>query len=75
MDYMGTGRPIVSTALPECLPHSQRFDVAETHQAFIERVSRLIDNNGQDGRTGLRLAYARQHTCARVAERLIDWLA
>ena len=30
MDSMGSGRPIVATAIPECRLHAERFDVAET---------------------------------------------
>ena len=75
MDYMGSGRPIVATALPECQAHAARFDVAETAQAFVESVRSLLAKGGDDGRSGLRLAFARQHSCGRVAERLMDWLS
>ena len=40
MDYMATGRPIVSTDLPECRLYSDLFDVAEDADAFIERRPR-----------------------------------
>ena len=37
MDAMGSGRPIVATAIPECRLHAERFHVAENDDEFIER--------------------------------------
>ena len=39
MDYMATGRPIVSTALPECRLYAHLFDVAETPDEFLDAVA------------------------------------
>ena len=74
MDYMGSGRPIVSTALPECRLYSSLFDVAETTAAFIEAVRAILDSQSDDGRAPLRHAWARAHSCRRVAGWLLDWL-
>ena len=42
MDAMGSGRPIVATAIPECRLHAERFDVAENGDEFIEAVRKIL---------------------------------
>jgi glycosyltransferase involved in cell wall biosynthesis len=74
MDYMGSGRPVVSTALPECRLHAERFDLADTPEAYIEAVARLVERGEDDRRADERFAFARDHSCARVVERFLDWL-
>jgi teichuronic acid biosynthesis glycosyltransferase TuaH len=74
MDYMGSGRPVVSTDLPECRLHRERFDVAASHDEFVEAVGRLLDQEGTDGRAEMRYNFARENTCARAVERFLDWL-
>lgn len=73
MDYMGTGRPIVSTALPECLLYDQLFDVAPDTESFLAAIDRLL-RQPDDGLIGERHAHAQANTCSRVVERLLDWL-
>ncbi len=36
MDGLGSGRPIVATAIPECRLYSRLFDVAEDAAAFVD---------------------------------------
>lgn len=74
MDYMGTGRPIVSTDLPECRLHRERFHVAGSDEAFLEHVATLLNVGADDGRATLRHAYAREHTCEAVVSGLVDRL-
>jgi hypothetical protein len=74
MDYMATGRPIVSTALPECQLYGNLFDVAETRGEFLAAVARIVAEGSDDGRSALRHAWAESHTCRLVVERLLDWL-
>jgi teichuronic acid biosynthesis glycosyltransferase TuaH len=73
MDCMGTGRPIVSSALPECLLHRDRFDVADDPDAFLAAVERAV-SRPDDDRAQAPHAWARSNTCREVAGRLIDWL-
>jgi glycosyltransferase involved in cell wall biosynthesis len=40
MDAMGSGRPIVATAIPECRLHAGRFHVAEDASEFLAAVRR-----------------------------------
>lgn len=74
MDCMGTGRPIVSTALPECLLYTHLFDVAESADRFIEAIESLSAKGFNDGRSDLRHKWASENTCARTVERLLEWL-
>ena len=75
MDYMATGRPIVSTALPECQLYGHLFDVAPDHEAFLDAVGAILAAGSDDGRSDSRHAWARANTCQMVVERLLDWLA
>jgi hypothetical protein len=74
MDYMGTGRPIVSTALPECQLYDQLFHVAATPEDFVASVRGILDAHSDDGRATLRFDWARANTCRRVVDRLLSWL-
>lgn len=74
MDYMGSGRPIVSTALPECRLYDHLFDVAADSDAYLDAVMRILDAGSDDGRAADRHAWARDHSCQRVVERFLDWL-
>jgi hypothetical protein len=74
MDTMGTGRPIVATALPECRLYGHLFDVAEDQESFVAAVRRIVADGSDDGRAAARHEWARENTCERVAGRLLDWL-
>ena len=72
MDAMGSGRPIVATAIPECRLHAERFDVVDDADAFIGAVGRILSQNSNDGRAALRHAYAAANTCHGIGERILD---
>jgi glycosyltransferase involved in cell wall biosynthesis len=74
MDYMATGRPIVSTALPECRLYQQLFDVVDSPSEFLGAIRRIIASGSDDGRVEPRHAWARDNTCQRVVERLLSWI-
>jgi teichuronic acid biosynthesis glycosyltransferase TuaH len=71
MDSMGSGRPIVATAIPECRLHAERFDVAESSDEFIDAVRRILGQHSDDDRAGLRHAYALANTCHGIGERIL----
>ena len=73
MDYMATGRPIVSTDLPECLLYEDLFDVTSNAEAFIEAIRLLRVTNFDDGRAERRFDWAKEHSCRRMLERLLGW--
>ncbi len=72
MDAMGSGRPIVATAIPECRLHTDRFHVAENADEFIDVVRDILGQQSDDGRAGLRHAYALANTCHGISERILD---
>ena len=74
MDYMGTGRPIVSTALPECQLYDHLFHVAETETDFLSAVRTILSTHSDDGRAAQRFDWARANSCHRIVDRLLDWL-
>jgi teichuronic acid biosynthesis glycosyltransferase TuaH len=72
MDALGSGRPIVATAIPECRLHSDRFHVVDRADAFVAAVHEILCNNSDDGRAALRHAYARANSCREVGERILN---
>jgi teichuronic acid biosynthesis glycosyltransferase TuaH len=74
MDSMGSGRPIVATAIPECGLHTERFDVAGNADEFVEAVGRILRQHSDDGRAAMRHAYALANTCHGIGERILDLL-
>jgi glycosyltransferase involved in cell wall biosynthesis len=74
MDYMVTGRPIVSTALPECRLYRHLFNVADDAEGFIGAVRSIVEAGSDDGLAWSRHEWARTHTCRHVVDRLLDWL-
>jgi glycosyltransferase involved in cell wall biosynthesis len=75
MDAMGSGRPIVATAIPECRLHAERFDVASEGDDFIQAVRRILDSGSDDGRAALRHAFAIANSCHGVGDRILQLLA
>lgn len=73
MDVMGTGRPTVSTNLPECLLYGNLFEIASSPEEFIEATRKIV-RDGDEERIPLRRAYAAEHSCKRQLERLLSWL-
>ena len=72
MDAMGSGRPIVATALPECRLHAERFHVVANDEEFLSAVQSILACNSDDGRSGMRYAYAQANTCHSIGERILD---
>jgi glycosyltransferase involved in cell wall biosynthesis len=75
MDAMGSGRPIVATAIPECRLHGERFHVAEDGEEFLAAIRQILDHRSDDGRAALRHAYALANSCHGVSERILDLIA
>ncbi len=74
MDGLGSGRPIVATAIPECRLYSHLFDVAENGLEFIDAVRSIVACGSDDGGAGPRHAHAKEHTCQLVADELLRLL-
>ena len=73
MDYLASGRPVVSTNLPECKLYPHLFDVVPTVD-FAEAVRSRLNYGPDDGRSSLRWAFARENACRNVVGRLLDWI-
>jgi glycosyltransferase involved in cell wall biosynthesis len=74
MDGLGSGRPIVATAIPECRLYSHLFDVARDTGEFVDAVRSIVAAGSDDGRACLRHTHAREHTCRIVADRVLGLL-
>jgi glycosyltransferase involved in cell wall biosynthesis len=72
MDAMGSGRPIVSTDLPECRLHDEVIEVARDADDFLGAIASLRFSMFDDGRERRRLELARANSCRNVAHRLLD---
>jgi hypothetical protein len=58
LDAMGSGRPTVATALPECRLYGKLYHIAESEDAFIEKLHELKKMSFDDGLHEQRWAYA-----------------
>ncbi len=68
-DYLGTGKPIVANdANPETLLWREIVRVGTTPQEFAEQIQHALGD--PDAQRDRRLAIAREHTWARLSERL-----
>ncbi|GIW87078.1 MAG: hypothetical protein KatS3mg108_1402 [Isosphaeraceae bacterium] len=74
MDYMGSGRPILATDLPECRLHAERIHVAASTDQFLAALDAILAAGSDDGRARTRWQFACDHTCGRLAARLLDRL-
>ena len=72
-DYLGTGRPIVATALPECRLHADLFDVEDESDGFLDAVGHALMADDR-ARAALRHRRAASNTCRIAADRLVGWL-
>ncbi len=74
MDCMATGRPIVTTALPECRLYEHLIRVVGSPDEFVEAVESIVAAGSDDGHARERFDWALDHTCRRVSERLLALL-
>jgi glycosyltransferase involved in cell wall biosynthesis len=74
LDYMASGRPIVSTDLPECRLYERLFHVTDSTEGFLTAVADALAIGEDDPKIDERFQWAHAHTCERVVERLLDWL-
>jgi teichuronic acid biosynthesis glycosyltransferase TuaH len=72
MDAMGSGRPIVATAIPECRLHAERFHVVENAGEFTDAIGQILEQGSDDGRAAVRHAFARANSCHAISERILD---
>jgi len=71
MDYMATSRPVVSTAVPECCLYTDLFEIAQSEEAFLDCIHRIVASGSDDGRATDRWECARSATWERTSARLL----
>jgi protein-arginine kinase len=49
-EYLASGRPVVSAALPSVLPYQNVVGIAETHPDIVEQIQRVMDQDSQQKR-------------------------
>jgi hypothetical protein len=74
MDGLGSGRPMVSTAIPECRLYTHLFDIAENCDEFVDAVRSVVASGSDDGRADARHTHAQGHSCRNVADRILRLL-
>ncbi len=60
-ECLATGKPAVSTALPELKPYRDFFTIAENKEEFISGIERAIANDSEEEKQK-RLAFAKANT-------------
>jgi glycosyltransferase involved in cell wall biosynthesis len=75
MDGLASGRPVVSTDIPECRLYSNWITIVQNADEAISAVRRLLGRppNGEKARR--QVDFTRDHLLSRWAETLLGWLA
>lgn len=60
-EYLATGKPIVTTPLPQLLPYAQAIQIADRPD-FANAVQRALEGGRQEGLVAQRLEIARRNT-------------
>ncbi|MDO9148510.1 MAG: glycosyltransferase [Hydrogenophaga sp.] len=60
-EYLGTGKPVVATALPETLQFGDLIETAASHDAYLDAVGRALAADPAANREA-RQAFAREQT-------------
>lgn len=72
-EYMAMEKPIVTTALPECKKYESVF-FSESHEDFIENLSKAVDKIGDDEYKALEIKEALKNTWPSKAKNMIDFV-
>jgi hypothetical protein len=67
MDGLASGRPLVSTPVPECLLYRDRIQIVKTSDQAIERLRSLTERSETSGSVG-QVEFARENTWEKRAE-------
>ena len=74
MDGLASGRPVVSTDIPECRLYSNWITIVQSPDEAISAVQRLLGRppNGEKARR--QVDFTRDHLWSRRAETLLGWV-
>jgi hypothetical protein len=67
---MGSGRPTVTTALPESQIYRRLYQVEDSHDGFCDQIEILLKNDCRDGLEQTRWKYAFSRRSAVVMDAL-----
>lgn len=63
-EYLATGKPVVSTNLPECRKYEKVISIGTSHLDFIAKVKKLLEEPGSSGpRRQVALSNTWDHRC------------
>lgn len=60
-ECLATGKPVVSTALPELKPYKEYFTIAENKEDFVLGIENALNNDSQEKKQQ-RIAFAKDNT-------------
>lgn len=69
-EYLGTGKPVVATSLPETLQFGDLIEKATSHEEFLHAVERSLSADPTQGREA-RQRFAREQTWAHRGREII----
>ncbi|APW36522.1 hypothetical protein RD110_04300 [Rhodoferax koreense] len=70
-EYLGTGKPVVATTLPETQQFGDLIETAATHDAYLDAVARALAADPAMGREA-RQAFAREQTWRHRAHDIVS---
>ncbi|CEG25511.1 glycosyltransferase [Bacillus sp. B-jedd] len=73
-EYLAVGKPIVTTAIPECLKYNIAF-IARDHGHFIKSVEQALAFKDDEVHKSLLREEARKHTWDKKAKSILDLLS
>lgn len=75
MDGLASGRPVVSTDIPECRSYSNWITIVQNADEAISAVRRLLGRPPNGEKAHRQVDFTRDHLWSRRAETLLGWLA
>ena len=75
MDGLASGRPIVSTDIPECRLYSNWITIVQNADEAISAVRRLLGRPPNGEKACRQVDFIQDHLWSRRAETLLGWLA
>lgn len=75
MDGLASGRPVISTDIPECRLYSEWITVVQSADKAISAIRCLLGRSADGKMERAQVDFARRHIWSRRAETLLGWLA
>jgi len=72
-EYLATGKPVVSSAMPSVMAYSEVVSIARSHEAFLEEIERMLAEDSPAAKAR-RQEVARDNSWERRVEELSAWI-